>query len=67
MLVALVLEHNGTGSQQELAAESLLSEWTIRLGLEELQNNDLQIPFSNLYNDYSKSPPPHRNSDTHNA
>ena len=40
-LVALVLEHNGTLSQQELAAESLLPERTVRLGLEELQQVDV--------------------------
>ena len=36
-LVAIVLEHNGTLTQRELAAESLLPERTVRLGLEELQ------------------------------
>ena len=40
-LVAIVLEHNGTLSQQELAAESLLPERTVRLGLEELQQVDV--------------------------
>jgi len=40
-LVALVLEHNGTLSQQELAAESFLPERTVRLGLEELQQVDV--------------------------
>ena len=40
-LVALVLEHNGTISQQELAAESLLPERTVRIGLEELQQVDV--------------------------
>ena len=40
-LVALVLEHNGTLSQQELAAESLLPERTVRLGLQELQQVDV--------------------------
>ena len=40
-LVALVLEHNGTLSQQELAAESHLPERTVRLGLEELQQVDV--------------------------
>jgi len=36
-LVAIVLEHNGTLTQRELAAESHLPERTVRLGLEELQ------------------------------
>jgi len=36
-LVAIVLEHNGTLTQRELSAESLLPERTVRLGLEELQ------------------------------
>ncbi len=40
-LVALVLEHNGTLTQQELAAESLLPERTVRLGLEQLQQVDV--------------------------
>ena len=40
-LVAIVLEHNGILSQQELAAESLLSERTVRLGLEKLQQVDV--------------------------
>ena len=40
-LVALVLEHNGILSQQELAAESLVSERTVRLGLEKLQQVDV--------------------------
>jgi DNA-binding MarR family transcriptional regulator len=40
-LVALVLEHNGTLTQRELAAESLLPERTVRLGLEELQEVDV--------------------------
>lgn len=39
-LVALVLEHEGTLSQREIAAESLLSERTVRLGLEKLQQVD---------------------------
>jgi len=37
-LVSLVLEHEGTLSQQEIAAESLLPERTVRLGLEQLQS-----------------------------
>jgi len=36
-LVAIVLKHNGTLTQRELAAESLLPERTVRLGLKELQ------------------------------
>ena len=36
-LVAIVLEHNGTLTQRELAAESLLPERTVRLGLDKLQ------------------------------
>ena len=40
-LVALVLEHNGMLSQQELAAESLLPERTVRLGIEKLQQVDV--------------------------
>ena len=40
-LVALVLEHNGTLNQQELATESLLPERTVRLGLEQLQQVDV--------------------------
>ena len=40
-LVAIVLEHNGTLTQRELAAESLLPERTVRLGLEELQEVDV--------------------------
>lgn len=40
-LVALVLEHNGTLTQRELAAESLLPERTVRLGLEQLQQVDV--------------------------
>jgi len=40
-LVALVLEHDGTLSQQELATESLLPERTVRLGIEKLQRVDV--------------------------
>ena len=40
-LVALVLEYEGTLSQQEIAAESLLPERTVRLGLEQLQQVDV--------------------------
>ena len=40
-LVALVLEHEGTLSQQEIAAESLLPERTVRLGLEQLQSGEV--------------------------
>jgi len=40
-LVAVVLEHNGTLTQRELAAESLLPERTVRLGLEKLQQADV--------------------------
>ena len=40
-LVALVLRHEGTLSQQEIAAESLLPERTVRLGLEQLQEVDI--------------------------
>lgn len=40
-LVALVLEHEGTLSQQEIAAESLLPERTVRLGLEQLQSAEV--------------------------
>jgi len=40
-LVAVVLEHNGTLNQRELAAESLLPERTVRLGLEKLQQVDV--------------------------
>ena len=40
-LVALVLEHEGTLSQQEIAAESLLPERTVRLGLGQLQEIDV--------------------------
>ena len=40
-LVAIVLEHNGILSQQELAAESLLPERTVRLGIEKLQQVDV--------------------------
>ncbi|ACM59147.1 hypothetical protein Hlac_3645 (plasmid) [Halorubrum lacusprofundi ATCC 49239] len=36
-LVAIVLEHNGTLTQRELATESLLPERTVRLGLDKLQ------------------------------
>ena len=36
-LVAIVLEHNGTLTQRELATESLLPERTVRLGLNKLQ------------------------------
>jgi DNA-binding MarR family transcriptional regulator len=40
-LVALVLEHEGTLSQQEIASESLLPERTVRLGLGQLQEIDV--------------------------
>ena len=40
-LVAIVLEHNGTLTQQELTVESLLPERTVRLGLKELQEVDV--------------------------
>ncbi len=40
-LVAIILEHEGTLSQQEIAAESLLPERTVRLGLEQLQKVDV--------------------------
>jgi len=40
-LVAIILEHKGTLSQEEIAAESLLPERTDRLGLEELQQVDV--------------------------
>ncbi len=40
-LVAIVLEHDGTLSQQEIAAESFLPERTVRLGLEQLQQVDV--------------------------
>ncbi|MFD1644005.1 ArsR family transcriptional regulator [Halohasta litorea] len=40
-LVALVLEHDGTLSQQEIATESFLPERTVRLGLEQLQQVDV--------------------------
>jgi DNA-binding MarR family transcriptional regulator len=40
-LVAIVLEHNGTLSQRELAAESLLPERTVRLGLDQLEEVDV--------------------------
>lgn len=39
-LVAVVLKHEGTLSQREIAAESLLPERTVRLGLERLQEVD---------------------------
>jgi len=40
-LVAIILEHEVTLSQQEIAAESLLPERTVRLGLEQLQEVDV--------------------------
>jgi len=40
-LVAVVLEHNGTLTQRELAAKSLLSERTVQLGLNKLQQVDV--------------------------
>lgn len=40
-LVAIILEHEGTLSQQEIAAESLLPERTVRLGLDQLQEVDV--------------------------
>ncbi len=40
-LVAVVLEHEGTLSQREIAAESLLPERTVRLGLGQLQEVDV--------------------------
>lgn len=40
-LVAIIIEHEGTLSQQEIAAESLLPERTVRLGLEQLQKVDV--------------------------
>ena len=40
-LVAIVLEHNGTLSRRELAAESLLPERTVRLGLDQLEEVDV--------------------------
>jgi DNA-binding MarR family transcriptional regulator len=47
-LVALVLEHEGTLSQQEIAAESLLPERTVRLGLEQLQSVEVIEPRTSL-------------------
>ena len=40
-LVAVVHEHEGTLSQREIAAESLLPERTVRLGLDQLQQVDV--------------------------
>jgi len=40
-LVALVLVHNGTLSQREIAAKSLLPERTVRSGLDQLQKVDV--------------------------
>ncbi len=40
-LVAVVLEHNGTLTHRELAAKSLLSERTVQVGLNKLQQVDI--------------------------
>jgi len=40
-LVAFVLQHNGKLSKQELVEETLLSERTVRLGIEKLQQADV--------------------------
>ncbi|ACM59121.1 M protein trans-acting positive regulator (MGA) [Halohasta litchfieldiae] len=40
-LVALILKHEGTLSQREIATKSHLSERTVRYGLNELQQVDV--------------------------
>ena len=40
-LVAIILNHEGTLSQQEISVESLLPERTVRSGLDELQKVDV--------------------------
>jgi len=47
-LTAIVLKHNGTLTQRELAGESLLPERTARLGLEKLQQVDVVEPRTSL-------------------
>ena len=48
-LVAIVLEHNGTLTQRGLAAESLLAERTVRLGLKKLQQADVVESRTSLH------------------